>query len=99
MKTGELYFTLTEEGVLASRGVAWGPDGLHIANTTEGIDAQHGAHLYILNALTGEMERDIELGNIGFVANPEYSPDGTRIGIVVAGGQEYQIWDAHTKEC
>ena len=95
--TGELVYTVTREGVQASRGVSWSPDGLHIAETTLGIDALHGAHLYILNALTGETEHDTALGDTG-IGHLSYSPDGTRIAVALSDGQAYDVFDAHTGE-
>jgi WD40 repeat protein len=95
--TGELVFAVAREGVQATRGVAWSPDGLHIAITTLGIDALHGAHLYILNALTGETEHDTALGDTG-IGHLMYSPDGTRIAAAMSDGQVFDVIDAHTGE-
>jgi serine/threonine protein kinase/WD40 repeat protein len=98
VQTGELELTLTQENAADSRGVAWSPDGLHIANTFTGFDAQHGSHLYIRNALTGEVERDIALGDVGLMGLVAYNPDGTRILATLPNMQVYSVWDAQTGE-
>jgi WD40 repeat protein len=95
-QTGELVFTINHEGVLASRGVAWSPDGLHIAHETAGIDAQQGCHLYVLNALTGDTEHDTALGDCGGGGRLTYSPDGSRIATSEGSDGGWFIYDAQT---
>ncbi|MEO8391962.1 MAG: protein kinase [Chloroflexota bacterium] len=96
VNTGEFVFTITHAGVKQSRGLAWSPDGLHIANITIGIDPQQGDHLYILNALTGAIEHDTTVESNETVQQLMYSPDGSRIASAATGLQEYRIYDAHS---
>lgn len=92
--SGETVLVLDQPA--ASKGVAWGPDGQRIAAATDIADDMNG-HVLIWNALTGEQQLDIPLGNTrtGLVM---FSPDGTQIAVGLQEAHFAQIFDSHSGE-
>jgi Tol biopolymer transport system component len=67
---------------------AWSPDGRAIAFTREFGDT---AQLYVLDSLSG-MPRRIADGSMGFIAFPDWSPDGTRLLFSAGSHEHYSVY-------
>jgi serine/threonine protein kinase/WD40 repeat protein/energy-coupling factor transporter ATP-binding protein EcfA2 len=82
--TGKLVHLFTR--IEASKGVAWSPDGLRIASSTNDVDDLN-AYLQVWDAVTGVEQLKTPLGpaRSGIVA---FSPDGKQIAV---GMQEIHL--------
>lgn len=96
--TEDLYALRARDGAIrrlvradtfSSRSLAaWSPDGRAIAFTREFGDT---AQLYVLDSLSGTPRRIVG-GTLGFIAFPDWSPDGTRILFSAGTHERYGVY-------
>lgn len=80
---------LVRADTFSSRSLAaWSPDGRAIAFTREFGDT---AQLYVLDSLSGTPRRIVG-GTLGFIAFPDWSPDGTRILFSAGTHERYAVY-------
>ena len=80
---------LVRADTFSSRSLAaWSPDGRAIAFTREFGDT---AQLYVLDSLSG-VPRRIADGSMGFIAFPDWSPDGTRLLFSAGTHEHYSVY-------
>ncbi len=80
---------LVRADTFSSRSLAaWSPDGQAIAFTREFGDT---AQLYVLDSLSGR-PRQIAGGSMGFIAFPDWSPDGTRLLFSAGTHEHYNVY-------
>ena len=96
--TEDIYALRPQDGAIrrlvladtfSSRSLAaWSPDGRAIAFTREFGDT---AQLYVLDSLSGR-PRQIAGGSMGFIAFPDWSPDGTRLLFSAGSHEHYSVY-------
>lgn len=92
--TGELLLTLDQPA--QSKGVAWSPDGLRVAASTD-VASDRNGHVRVWDAISGELQLDIPVGNTrtGIVA---FNPAGSRIVVGMQEAHVAQVFDAQSGE-